>query len=226
MKKLIDLIFPQLCIACSAHNRIKGDYFCVHCRPTLNFTDHFEVKDNAFKKRFYGRLDIHAAAALFWYNKGDIVQKMIFGLKYNNQQYIAKALGTMIGTRLKNSPIFQDIDLLVPVPLHPKKLYKRGFNQSALLVESISEVTEIPFATHLLIKNKNTISQTKKSHVDRLLSLEKGFSLNTKYNVAHKNILLVDDVLTTGATLEASALPLFDAGIEQLSMMTIAIGKL
>ncbi len=226
MNLLADLVFPRLCLSCQARTHISGDYFCVRCSVKLSFTNQLFVIDNAFKRRFHGRIDLKAAAAVFWYSKGDIVQKMIYNIKYDNQRHIGIKLGELMARQITESTTFGLIDCLVPVPIHPIKKQKRGFNQSELLVKSISEKLNIPYFNNVLYKKENTVSQTHKSRIDRLSDIENSIGLKNIRLIKGKHVLLVDDVLTTGATLEECAKQLLLGEIKSISMMTIAMGRL
>ena len=226
MKSLIDLVFPRLCISCQQETQIKNEYFCISCLQKLSFTDQFSVKDNAFMRRFYGRIELKESAALFWYSKGDKVQKMIYSIKYNHEKYIGRAIGEVMAEKILSTGAFSDIDMVIPVPLHPKKKHKRGFNQSELIGKSLADKLNLRFSSEVLIKLKNTESQTHKSRLERLKDIENGFGLKKINLIVNKNILLVDDVLTTGATLEACAKQLLIGGVSSISMVTIAMGRL
>lgn len=217
------LFFPQLCLACRKDPPTKGEGFCIECYLELPFTDHFENKENAFVKHFWGRIKVEHGAALWSIGKDNIPRKMIHGLKYRRKKYNGYEAGRMAGLAILKSRLFNNIDLIVPVPLTEKKKRQRNYNQSAIFAEGISQHSSIPFATDLLVKIKETPSQTSKSRSERLENVQGSFQVTDVNQVALRHILLVDDVITTGATLESCAKTLLEIPGVTVSMMTIGI---
>ena len=179
-------------------------------------------RENAFTERFWGRINIHSGAALYHFSKEGRTQALIHELKYNNKQQVGIKLGNLYGKALLTSPYFNAIDLIVPVPLHARKLKKRGYNQSALFARGLSEAMNIPWTSKALKRVVETTTQTKKSRMDRFENVRSAFKLNSPNLVKDKHILLVDDVMTTGATLEACAEKLIGGENTRVSMVTIA----
>jgi ComF family protein len=167
----------------------------------LPFTDFFNIQYNKTELIFKGRMDVTAASLLYFEAK--IVQPMMHALKYQSQTNIAELLGELIAEKMQNSQRFNHIDLIVPVPLHPKKEKLRGFNQSWVVAKAISNATGIKAKKNILERTQHTSTQTQKNRSERWQNVSTAFRVKDKQSVAHKNILLVDDVITTGATAEA-----------------------
>jgi len=167
-------------------------------------SDHFEVKDNDLVFRLSSRIELLHAAALYNFIKGGSVQNAIHLLKYGNRSDIAYEFGRQYGVRLLQSPLFVQPDIIIPIPLHFRKQQLRGYNQSSFFAKGISEELRVPISNHNLVKIKEINSQTHKNREDRFENVLDCFSLRKKDQLAGKTILLVDDVLTTGATVEAA----------------------
>ena len=220
---LLCLFFPHLCLACEKNAPPYGEYICTSCMATMpeaNF--HFD-KNNLFTERFWGRVDIQSAAALYLFNKGSRVQNLIHHLKYDGKKEIGFVLGRQLGSQLKRSPLFGEIELIVPVPLHPRKQRIRGYNQSEMFAKGISESMRIPYLKNGLKRVIHSESQTKKSKEERMTKIKEVFVVNQLGALQGKHILLVDDVMTTGATLEVCANQLLSLPFTKISMATIAI---
>jgi len=193
----------------------------MHCERHLPRTGFEDWSENPIEKIFWGRVYIAGASALYFYGKGEKVQRLMHGLKYRGRKDIGLWLGKQLGISLLKGGRIDQIDYIVPIPLHPKKEYQRGFNQSALICQGIAEVTGWVFSP-LLERTENTDTQTRKSKYDRWKNVSGKFRVKPGSNLDSLNILLVDDIVTTGATLEASARILLDAGVRRVYIATIA----
>ncbi|MCW3804453.1 ComF family protein [Plebeiibacterium marinum] len=171
---------------------------------------------------FWGRTPIDKATSLLLYTKGDKTKQILHSIKYRNNIALAEEMGKMIAHNLSESNLFSTIDYIIPVPLHPAKLNKRGYNQSEIISNGISKITKIPVETDILFKTLNTSTQTKKNRFERWKNAENIYELRNSSKIKGKKILLIDDVLTTGATLEACATALHLAEISGLSIITLA----
>lgn len=178
---------------------------CLKCRYLLPRTGYETFPDNPLSQTFIGRVNFHAVTACFFFSKQGKVQHLIHELKYKGNKDAGVFLGQQLGESIKDAPLFQGIDYLIPVPLHPKRQRKRGYNQSEMIANGISETTGIPVATQFLIRSVNTATQTRKSKDERYENVKDIFELHHAEELVGKNVLIIDDVLTTGATLESCA---------------------
>lgn len=222
---LIGLLFPNLCNACGITLFQNEHLICTKCLYDLPFTDYHIHAENRVAKQLWGRSPIHAAMALLYFRKGTKVQNLIHNLKYNSKTDVGLLLGNLLGERLKNSPLYQNIDLIVPVPLHHKKLRFRGYNQSAFIAAGTSEQLDVDFNEAILTRNSATETQTKKSRYNRYENMKGVFEVSKTEIIKDKHILLIDDVITTGATLEACASALLNNGASKISIAALAFAE-
>jgi ComF family protein len=202
--RLFHLIFPEKCCVCAAELAPSDVHLCPFCTLDLDYT-HFEKYSdpNAIEKLFWGRVPIQQAYAHLFYRKGGSTQHILHELKYAHNAQIGLEFGKQLGLTLREQEKWLDLDLLVPVPIHPKKEFSRGYNQSTLIAQGISASMGIPVHSLGLKKVKHTASQTRKGRFLRWDNVSKNFSINTETNFQGKHIAFVDDVITTGATLES-----------------------
>lgn len=215
------LFYPRLCASCNEALVKNEVLFCTSCRLDLPRTNYHTDPDNEIARIFWGRVSVVHASAHFYFQKGGRIQTLLHKLKYKSQQHIGIELGKMIGRDLKNSS-FNQIDTIIPVPLHKSKKRRRGYNQSECIAIGISEIMGKPLDTKTLQRAIANPTQTKKHRYERWSNVEGIFTLVRPENIANKHILLVDDVITTGATLEASALTLLQAENVKVSIITAA----
>jgi len=220
---LIFLFFPEYCAACSCAIPIENHLFCLDCLFHIPYTDHFTNAQNDFMLHFIGRQKLDFVAALFEMQKGGRVHHMLSRLKYKKRRDIGFALGEMFAEHYLASKSPSNFDLIIPVPMHYKKLRKRGFNQSEVFANGISKVLDLPVITSCLTKASQSESQTLKNRNQRLENVFESFVLNQEVLLENKHILLVDDIITTGATLEACILRLHQIKNIQVSLGAIAI---
>ena len=199
----ISLFFPHLCYACDDALRKNEEVLCSVCLSQLPKTDFHQKQDNPVAKLFWGRANIHAATAYYYFHKGDNVQHLIHQLKYKNAREIGIFIGQQMGYELKNASDFASVDIIVPVPLHPKKEKKRGYNQSEMFGLGLARGVCKPMNTKILYRKQFTETQTRKTRAERWENVENVFAVHHPESFSGKHILLVDDVITTGATLEA-----------------------
>lgn len=222
---LISLLFPNLCNACGTPLIDKEDLICIKCLYDLPYTDYHQHAENRVAKQLWGRLPFNAAMAMLYFRKGGKVQNLVHNLKYNGKTDVGVLLGRMLGQRLKNSSLYQGINIIIPVPLHHKKYKQRGYNQSKFIAEGIAKAMDIDFNEANLVRYTFTESQTKKSRYNRYENMQEVFKINSPEALAGKHILLVDDVITTGATLEACANELLNIGAAKVSIAAIAFAE-
>ncbi|RLD42782.1 MAG: ComF family protein [Bacteroidetes bacterium] len=222
---LLHLIFPNVCQACGQSLLQQEKVICFSCLYKLPKTGYHLHAENAVSRVFWGRVDIHAASSFLFFSKDGKVQHLIHSLKYKGHQETGVYLGKLFGLDLIKSDLYKDVDIVVPVPLHPKKQYKRGFNQSESIANGIGEAMKIPVVVDRLIRQVHTSSQTKKSRNSRWDNVKGVFGLVEPGVFENKHILLVDDVLTTGATLESSAHTLLEITGTKVSVVTLAYAQ-
>jgi ComF family protein len=217
------LIFPDYCLACE-QALVKGeDQLCTECRyhlPQSNF--HLDPR-NILTKRFAGAIPLRYCLAYLKFEKGSKVQRILHTLKYEGNQSIGISLGKWYGQHLVNHSIHEHFDLILPVPLHPSKLKKRGYNQSDTFAQGLSEAMNVPWSADILARTKATETQTRKSKSERWENVSSIFEVKESEMVKSKRILLVDDVITTGATIEACLQVLQKADSQELSIGSIAV---
>lgn len=225
---VIGIFYPRLCLACELPLPYREKHLCFDCQLNLPKTDFHKFKNNDFTNRLAGRIPLDAGAAMFFFTKESRVQTLIHEIKYGGKQEVAIELGRMYGKNLLQSPFFSSCDCILPVPMHPKKQHLRGYNQAEKISIGLAETLRIPLEINLLEKNKQTESQTKKSKMERLTNTEAVFSVNEKrkQSISSRHFLLVDDVLTTGATLEHCAEVLLKALPDaKISAVTLAFAR-
>ncbi|BFG71441.1 ComF family protein [Sediminibacterium sp. KACHI17] len=178
--------------------------------------------NNPVEKAFFGRIRVEQAGALYYFTKHSLVQELMVQLKYRQNKHAGLFLGRMMGYALRSEPRFADIDLLLPLPLNPKKEFKRGYNQAEVICEGIREVWSRPLKTQLLQREKFTDSQTTQNRLSRWQNMEGVFKISASEQLIDKHVLLVDDVITTGATLEACGQTLMSIPNCRLSLAAAA----
>ena len=205
LDSILNLFYPRVCAACGEVLLKNEETVCLKCRHTLPRTGYEHNPDNPVAQTFYGRVRFHAVTACFFFAKSGKVQHLIHQLKYKGNKEAGIFLGQQIGESIKEAPIFQGIDYLVPIPLHPKREKQRGYNQSLMIAKGINEVTGIPIGNKYLIRSIYTETQTQKTAEERFQNVKDIFEVHYPEELQGKHILLIDDVLTTGATLESCA---------------------
>ena len=222
---LLHLAYPHVCEGCG-HDLAEITHplclRCLHALPVTNFHLH---AGNPVERLFWGRLPITHASAHLYFTKESLVQHLIHQFKYRNNKELGIYLGKIMGQALVSSNRFQDIDALVPLPLFAAKERKRGFNQAAVLCEGIAAVLHKPVLYGVIIRSGHTDTQTRKSRVERWANIEGKFELRASAALYGKQILLVDDVVTTGATLEACGRTLLAVENLQLSIATLCFSS-
>lgn len=217
------ILLPPICFGCNAQ-LIRGEHLlCTVCRHDLPITDYNFSEENEIDRIFYGRVRIEKAASFLFFSKTGIVKNLLHYLKYKNQEVIGDFLGNWYGEILVEQEDLVDIDIVIPVPLHYKKLKKRGYNQVEKFGVQLASHLQADFRADLLIKTANTKTQTKKNRLNRWQTDEELYQISNKNVLKNKKILLVDDVITTGATIEICALALHQIEGIELYVATMAM---
>jgi ComF family protein len=221
----IGLLFPQLCHACGESLVAHEELICTNCIYNLPYTNFHQQPDNIVARQFWGKVKIDSAYALFYFTKGGKVQQLMHHFKYKNVPTIGNMLGNIAGAQLAQTDHLKSFDAVIPVPLHKSRLRKRGYNQSAHFAEGLAQALNTKVIIDNLIRTKATATQTKKSRFDRSVNMQDVFAVADVGQLTNQHILLVDDVVTTGATLEACAAVLLAVPGLRLSIATIAYAE-
>lgn len=219
----LNLLFPNICIVCGESLHKHEQQLCINCIHRIPKTNYHLATNNPIEKRFWGKVPIHRGTSFFFFQKGSPYQKILHSLKYRRNQEIGELLGKYAAEELLDSVDFSTIDIIIPVPLHPKKYKTRGYNQSECIGKGLSKILEKPIDTTSLIRIRENTTQTKKSVFERYENTEGIFILQNQNNLTGKHVLLVDDVLTTGSTLEACVRTLIKIEGIKVSIFTLAV---
>lgn len=222
LNSLTDLFFPAACLGCNATISKKEELICINCRHSLPVTNFHLNNSDDVKKVFYGRVKLANATALLRFQKKSIVQQLIHNLKYRGHEAIGQLLGEWLGEELKHVEAYKNVDIVIPVPLHKKKLKQRGYNQVEKFGEAIAKALDVTYENDILIKVSSTHTQVFKNRASRWQK-NQVFDIQNEHKLANKHILLVDDIITTGSTIEACASVLTKTHNNTLSIATMAI---
>ncbi|WP_372746486.1 ComF family protein [Lutibacter sp.] len=225
LKDILYIFYPDICLCCKNYLTKNEQDICVFCRNDLPLTNFCSETPNLVEKTFYGRIPIQTGTALFYFLKKGKIQQLIHQLKYKGQQQVGSFIGNWLAEEMLASNRFKDIDCIIPVPLNLKKQKKRGYNQVTTFGQSLSTVLNIPFYEHILKKKTAKNSQTKLIRLDRWRNVEELFYTENEFELANKHILLIDDIITTGATLEACYLALNTCKNIKISIACMAYTK-
>lgn len=221
----VSLLFPELCQACGESLVAGENLLCLDCRYNLPFTDFHLKPDNMVAQQFWGKINLEGAYAMCYFVKGGKIQQLMHNFKYKGVQNIGHMLGNIAGEQLLKSPVFKNVDIIIPVPLHKSRLRKRGYNQSLCFAQGLSEKMGIPVDENNLVRLRATETQTHRSRFSRFENMQEVFTVINPEALRNKHILLVDDVVTTGSTLEACGSELLKATGSKLSIATIACAE-
>ncbi len=221
MNGLSTLLFPRICVLCGNQLFKSESLLCRYCLQHLPRT-HFEAyRHNKVEQIFWGRVKLEYGFSIYYFRKREQVQQLMHEIKYRNNRELAFIIGQEMGRILKDAKLTDDINYLIPVPLHEKKLRIRGYNQSELICNGLSDATGIPLATQILQRANFTSTQTNKARYDRWENVENSFVVNT-FTLGNNPILLIDDVITTGAPLEACCHALLQISGAKVSVGSVA----
>lgn len=202
-KSFLSVFYPKSCACCNSFLIENETIVCLKCRANLPVTNFSFETDNLVEKAFYGRIPLISATALLFYTKKGLTQALIHQLKYKNQQKVGGFLGFWLAQNMIESKRFTSVTCIVPVPLHASKKRKRGYNQLTTFGQALAKKLKIPFVENILIRTAKNNTQTKKQRLDRWQNVSELFSVIHHKELDGQHILLIDDVITTGATLEA-----------------------
>lgn len=220
----ISLLFPEDCLACHELLARGETTICTDCRVNLPYTNSHLLTGSKSEllNRFYNKVPVKHALAFLTFTRSGRVQQLLHALKYKGHEEVGETLGNWYGADLKDNQYHEQFDMIIPVPLHKKKLRKRGYNQSDSFAKGLSQALNIPWQPNVLERLADTSTQTKKTRLERWQNVGQLFSVAQPDLVKDQRILLVDDVMTTGATLEACSLILLDARVASVSVAAIA----
>jgi ComF family protein len=218
----ISLLFPRLCYACGNHLLRNENLICTECYVLIPRTNFHTEENNPVAQLFWGRCLIEKAAAFSFYNKGSRIRNLIHNLKYKGIREIGYELGKIYGNALNTSGFLEDIDLIIPVPLHPSKMRIRGFNQSETISMGLADSSRVPIDIKSLERSVISATQTKRSRYERWTNVEGIFRVTDPLTLKGKHILLVDDVITTGSTIESCTNELLKIEGVRVSVVALA----
>lgn len=223
VNNLINLFFPKVCLGCKGFLLTEETVICSSCRHEIPLTQHFLNPENEALLKFYGKIPVEQVSALFYFHKKGIVQEIIHGLKYRGHQEVGTVIGEWVSEELILLPISSTFDAVIPVPLHKKRLRERGYNQVANFGIAIAKRLEINYNDSLLHRNVYSKTQVKKDLLGRTSVIDSLFEVTFSESDHNKHFLLIDDVLTTGATLEACGRALLKIPGAKISIVCMAM---
>ena len=224
-ESILHIVFPHICDGCGSDLLNIESRLCIRCLASLPETNFEQHAGNPVEKLFWGRLPLINAAAGFYFTKESLMQHLMHQFKYKGNKELGLQLGRIMGNAIKSSNRFNYIDALIPLPLFPSKEKKRGYNQATILCDGIAEILGLPVLANVITRPQHTETQTKKGRIERWKNIEGKFQLVDPTAIHNKHLLLVDDVVTTGATLEACGNELLSAENVKLSIDTLCIAS-
>jgi ComF family protein len=222
IEDFLHLFFPHNCLGCGTDILNNEDVLCAHCITQLPETGFLPKPGNPVEKIFYGRIPVEQAGSAYYFNKDSLLQHLIIQLKYRGNREAGIYLGRLLGNHLLVAQRFNDIDLIIPLPLNEKKLFQRGYNQASLIAKGITEVWKKPVNEDAVKRMLFTETQTHKDRVTRWQTMEGVFNVANESELKDKHVLLVDDVITTGATLESCSSAILQISGTKISIATLA----
>lgn len=221
LKHFLELFFPPLCVCCENRLIKEEKFICLDCLHNLPKTDHLKFHENKLEEYFAGRFPFERICSFAYFVKGGSIQKIIHELKYRNNPKLGIYIGQLCGQEINKYNTIPNIDYIIPVPLHKNRLKKRGYNQALQIAKGISKQTGIPILTEALIRMIDNPSQTKNSRFSRWKNTEGIFGITDNTLLEDKHILLIDDVITTGSTLEVCAKQILESPNTKISIYAI-----
>lgn len=225
LQNLLSIFYPRLCIGCGDILQESEKHLCLNCELHLPETDFHLEEENPLEEIFRGRVPVENVFAFLHYRKGNLSQNLLHHLKYKGNKEVGAYLGEMYGKKLARTGHLEGIDLILPIPLHPKKQRMRGYNQSEWIAKGLSAATGIPYSTEILVRRTYTETQTKKGRFNRWENVSEVFAVAEPERLAGVHVLICDDVLTTGATMEAAISKILAVAGTRVSVVTMAVAK-
>jgi ComF family protein len=222
LESILQLIFPNLCLNCHQSLVTGEKHLCLYCQLELPETQYHLQKDNGVEKSLWGKIPFERAFSFLYFNQRGITQKILHELKYRGNEDLAIYLGSLYGERLKSTQAIHGIEGVIAIPLHPIKLKKRGYNQSQAFATGLCQSLQIEDLSSQLFRRKNTQTQTQKSRSERWDNVKEIFGVKNPKLLNNKHLLLVDDVITTGATIESCVKEVIEKSNCKLSIASIA----
>ncbi len=224
-ESFLHLLFPHVCSGCGSDIISRENTLCMQCIAQMPETNFHLYTNNPVEKIFGGRLPLVNATAQYYFTKESLMQHLMHQIKYRGNTELGRQLGRLIGKDLQQTDRFNEVDALIPLPLFPAKEKRRGYNQATILCEGIAEVMNKEILKDVIVRTQHTETQTKKGRVERWQNMEGKFELINPGKIKNKHVLLVDDVITTGATLEACGQEILKAGDTKLSIATLCFAS-
>lgn len=221
----ISLFLPRLCLACRSQLVRGEEVLCTDCLLAMARTDFHTRRDNMLEQAFWGRCMVERAAAFSVYNRGSRIRKLIHLLKYSGRQDIGRLLGRLYGSYLASGGFMEGIEILIPVPLDPARERRRGYNQSRCIAEGIASYSSLPVRSDILVRTGKSGSQTSRGRYERWENVEGLFTVRRPGEIQGRHLMVVDDVITTGSTIEACVNALHDAGDVKVSVVALAVAQ-
>jgi len=225
IQQFVALIYPRQCEACGASLHHGEQVLCLNCIYQMPRTGYWDEPGNNMEKMFWGKVQLEHVCALFFFNKGSRYRHLLHKLKYKGKKNIGIALGRRLGMELKSAALYQTVDTVIPIPLHPKRQRHRGYNQSEQIAIGIAEATGWKLDTRTVFRQQFTATQTRKTRLGRWQNVAEVFGVKQADALQNKHVLLVDDVITTGATIEACAQHLLNIEGCRVSVAALACVK-
>lgn len=222
---LFHLFFPRCCVVCGAPLAEGEEAICTHCNINMPRTNYHKVKDNFVERMFWGKIPLERATSYFFYRKGSDFRKILHQFKYGGRKELGAIMGRFMAAELATTDFFEGIDVIIPVPLHPRKRRARGYNQSEWIARGVSQVVGLPVDVSSVIREKHTDTQTRKSTYERWENVDGIFRLRHPENFVGKHVLIIDDVLTTGSTTTACADVFHEVEGVRISVLTLAVAE-
>jgi ComF family protein len=224
LQNLAKIVFPDTCNVCNKRIFQNSSLFCVRCMDEMEYTHIKNINNNIVLDKFKGLLPVYNAYSMLFVSKDNLTSQILHQIKYESNTHLGEQLGIALGMRVKNS-IFSNADLLIPIPLHKTKKALRGYNQSEVLANGLATIMPIPIVLESIIRSKHTTSQTYLNKEARKENVKDVFEVIKPTFVQNKKIILLDDVITTGATIEACANELLNAGANEVMLLSLAIAN-